>query len=204
LPARKRASIRKKPRVSESRRVFSFGTDEAEIRMLSYKGKRRIVRIRRWNCTRDMAVSDYYKMLIFHTLFPENSIKPVGVVETNDRWGVVSEILRGRNRIYKKYHDWYYKIGRHQDGSRRPSYVRSHMDFVQEVGTPMLNKIKAEAGITPSSHPANIGNVNGKPVFFEFFITHPSKLLRYIRGQTVDSTQRKRMERWVEHYTNPS
>lgn len=106
--------------------------------------------------------------MIFHTLFPENSLTPLGVsfVTKNGKtgYGMVSEVVKQRSHDYKLYQQWWY-VGR-KKGEPMSEAIMRHETFVEKVAIPLARKIHKDTGIQVNEFPVNVCNINGRPVFF--------------------------------------
>jgi hypothetical protein len=162
--------------ITRYRRAFGFYTDEAETYIVYYHGKRRFFRVQGIDPTRSnrsRTQNQFIRMKLFHLLYPENSIRPVGVsyieMAGSKQWGVVSEILKNRSPGYKKYHARFYydKIKKVLDLNH--SDFSEHHAFVNRAVDSVFNRIYEESGFHVQTHPANVVDVHGKPVFIEVF-----------------------------------
>jgi len=106
-----------------ARRAFSYATDEAETYVIRHKGKRCMLRFPKRTSqmgekrSREFALQNYLETAIAQMLFPQNFLKPLGIMHvkleeaTNiQRYGMVTEIVRPRNVQYKDAHQWHYRV----------------------------------------------------------------------------------------------
>src|SRR3989344_3879537 len=136
------------------RRVFRFDTQTAEIRRIQYRGKRCIIRGLHF---KKAALSDFYRHSIFHALFPQYSLKPLGVSSIRSaggitKFGMVSEILKKRSPDYKKYQYWIYELRI----EKKPQEILRHERFVKEIAEPIAFHIEQTSGIVLNDHPVNV------------------------------------------------
>jgi len=197
--ARKRA---KRPRPGRARRTLRLRTREAGIYLTRYKGKLRVLRIPcggRMRANKLAAQKIYSALKIFHSLFPENSIRPVGISyiipegkqhRGEQHWGVVSDILRKRSPEYKEYQAWFYagEINRHNT-DERIKMRKEHHEFVYVIGTREAYQIERSSGISLNTRHVNVCNVEGKPVFFEIVKIDSAKLRQSIKANVKGRKQ---------------
>lgn len=164
------------PRARIMGRAFrNFTTQESNTFVIRYGGKRRFLRVPKTNATKESAARVYAWMKIFNLLYPEVSVKPVGItvvkeknsLEAKARYGVVSEIVRGLSPTYKKYQKNYYEYNDLPDVGVTSMSELTHTDFVNKVKNSLAKKIYEESGIRIQTHEVNVGNKKGVPVFFE-------------------------------------
>tara|TARA_Y100000310_G_scaffold319650_1_gene375168 strand:+ start:458 stop:1129 length:672 start_codon:yes stop_codon:yes gene_type:complete len=192
-----------------TRRAFtSFKTEEAQIHAMRFKGRTRVIRP---IGTRKEANLDLSRHSVFRLLFPGNAITPVGVsslVEGGTRkHGLVSEIVRGRSHDYKQYQQWVYQQ-LHSKGTsqfikvvnegkgRRPDFVKRHEAFVKELADPISERA-LDMGIELNTHPVNVCNAGGKPVFFEILSLNLRRL-KSVAARMPKSAQRAELEKLIE------
>ncbi len=193
----------RKPEYPAGRRVFRFRTLGAEIRFITYRGKRRIIRIVHNNSeNKAFARKDFLKHKIFHTLFPKNSIAPVGVASVKEQgkthYGMVSAILRNRGIGYKVFQQYFYG-GLEVNKSKKTNApqpglatLNRHKMFISQVAEPFALKIKKETGIKLNINSVNVCGVKFEPVFFEIVSINEVMLKKYIKD-TV-KTEKKRAQ----------
>lgn len=164
------------PRAKVLGRAFrNFTTQEANTFVVRYGSKRRFLRVPKTNATKESAARDYAWMKIFNILYPEVSVKPVGVtlikeknsIEAKARYGVVSEIVRGLSPSYKKHQKLFYEYYGLFDMGVTSRGELSHADFVSKIKSGLAKKIYEESGIIAQTHEVNVGDKKGVPVFFE-------------------------------------
>lgn len=192
------------PRARIIGRAFrKFSTQESHTFVVRYGGKRRFLRVSKKNPTKSMAAREYAWMKIFNILYPEVSVKPVGITlvkeknvgVTSTKYGVVSEIVRGLNPSYKKFQESFYGYYDSPDMAVTSTGELSHTDFVNKVKNGLANKIYEESGINVQTHEVNVGNKKGVPVFFEssLDLTKYNKFRYFILSQP-----RKKAEQIIE------
>jgi len=184
------------------RRAFKADSHQADIHLIMYRGKRRVIRLQRVekDSSKEGARRRFIEQKIFHTLFPENSIVPVGIatvkVKGVKKWGMVSEIVKGRSNDYKVYQKTFYRTREYfslNDLTKEERETRErHRKFATDVGTPFIEKISGQAGIMLDPASVNICNVRGKPVFFEVVGILQIRAKDYIET-TVKNEKTKRM-----------
>lgn len=167
------------------RRAFGFQTQEAQVRLIRFGGKIRIIKPD--YVERKLAEKDFLEQKIVHSLFPQNCIKPVGVsyVEGKNKpvWGVVSEIVKGRGSDYKDYLRWFYGAGQKVDARKLRSATKRHKEFAASHAKPFAQSVFTQTGIKLNYHPANVCNIGGRPVFFEMIIWDYKKLEKHIESR---------------------
>jgi len=168
---------RKRPRNQHSK------TEQASIFLINYRGRPAIFR---WHASelpshnKSNAMARYYSHKIAHELFPDYTPRVLGVKQINvtlpDRtqrvvWGIVTDIIHGRSRDYKEYHEHFYE---------KPSVTPppAHEAFVK-ANNKVTFALEA-AGICPMIDPINIINSHGKPIHIEISEVIPSKIKKYI------------------------
>jgi len=195
MPKTRKTTFSKKP----PKRVFKkIDHQQSQIFVIKYRGKRRLVRIT--SSGKPGAERLFSKMKIFNILFSENSIKPIAVTSLNvegrksyyiklhdfhvlkipvgKQFGIVSDILKNRSNDYKEFQQWFY-LSRKKHIPMTEA-VRRHLNFVEQVALPLRQEIADKTGIHLSKHPANICNVNDKPVFFEIDYIRAYNLSKFI------------------------
>lgn len=185
------------PLVFKSPDKTKSATEEAQLFGLRFKGRRCVIRIHnRFDSQKTdlyKATRDFLEHSLFHELFPEHSINPLGVqkIEVNGqpRFGMVSEIVSNRSKDYKAFHREFYTVSRFVKTA--PS-IR-HAEFVQKTARPLVSQIFAQSGIILGDHPANVTNVGGKPVFFEIAYVDKKKLRTFITQQISDPPRQKNL-----------
>jgi hypothetical protein len=210
--------VEKKPGAKRSRRAFGFETDEAQIRLIRFRGKKRVIRLlgewyRTWPegkpdgvrvftplpslKAKALARKQFIQQKIFHELFPKNSIVPVGIAMVKEKgqtyWGTVSEILRNRSEDYKLYQRILYL--HHLPTDLERAMASRHSDFAWKIGRPRASEILEQTGIALNPALVNICNVKGKPVFFEITTVNPDKLKKYIQSNVKDKKTRQMLLR---------
>ena len=175
------------------RRAFGFQTQEAQVRLIRFGGRIRIIKPRHGE--RKSAKRDFHEQMIAHSLFPQNYIKPVGVsyVMENGRpvWGVVSEIVKGRGRDYKDYLKWCY--GPVEGHSKLERAAKRHEEFAKQCAKPFAIECLKQTGIKLNYHPANVCNIGGRPFFFEMIILGPAQLKKHI--ESMPPAEKAKLER---------
>jgi hypothetical protein len=208
-PGKAKKRVVKKAVPNRVRRVFGFRTHQAEVRLIEFGGKKRVLRFDRVHSDKTSARKEFIQQKIFHTLFPENSIAPVGIAAIKEQnrkcWGVVSEILRNRSRDYKAYQRLYYETLLTQATADELVAMAPHVKFSDNVGLPLARRIKEQTGISVDLASVNICNVKGKPVFFELwpFKLNVPLLKKYIQANVKDKKPRqmllKLLNEWLSY-----
>lgn len=183
-------------RITRSRRAFSFSTYQAQVRLVKYKGKTRVFRPS-YEGEQIFAERNLLKARIFHALFQENSLTPVGIalVEENGKqvWGVVTNIVRNRSADYKLYQQRFYTaVPFYAAIGKESEAIERHERFCREIAAPILDKIR-EAGINVDWAQVNICNAGGKPVFFEAWRISPKKCMAFIDRTVPDIRKREKL-----------
>jgi len=236
VPAQKASAVtktpvprKKTPTKFRPRPLFKFETHESNQYLIQYKGKKRVLRVYRGltpkgnEVGKTQAKISFIDHLIFHMLFPKNSITPVGVAYIREsasgikRYGVVSEILRGRTIGYKAYQKAYYNQGSERKRNDQPvdiskggnnsfqqQQAAQHQQFVWHKAPTVSERIES-AGIgvrtheemeydrpwNPTAELPDVANINGQPVFFECDIHgHGEKVLKYCARAHPELLQR--------------
>ncbi|MFH0714965.1 MAG: hypothetical protein V1847_04530 [Candidatus Diapherotrites archaeon] len=95
--------FRKKTALPKARQIFAHSTEDAIVRAIKFRGKNCIVRVPKIRYTlslnrktKKVAQKEFQKQSVFHALYPENSLNPLGIAEVEidgkRMWGSVSEI----------------------------------------------------------------------------------------------------------------
>ena len=184
-----------KRRIARSRRAFGFRTHEAQVRLAKFRGKHRVFRPAK-SGKKIFAERDLLRQEIFHSLFPQNSLTPLGIafVEEGGKhvWGVVTKIVHKRSSDYKRAQKLFYTdLSKYYD--HKDEAVARHEDFVRDVAMPLSFRIRQEAGIDFDNAPVNVCNVEGTPVFFEVSDLWPRVCEKYIERTVANKAKKKRL-----------
>ena len=192
----------KSKKAGRMRNAFTFNTDEAKTMVIEFKGKRAMFRLPMKEFSSKRAARNKFILYkIFHELFPQNSIKPLGIKAVNEKefpqWGLVSEILKNRSPEYKIYQQAFYRPRSKMKLPEKAidAAIKKHERFVNETAMPALIKIALETGIRLNNHPVNICNVKGNPVFFEIAQRVNHRLLEYINKKVKNPKKREMLTR---------
>ncbi len=200
----KAKKVVKKPK--RVRKAFGFSTQQAKIRVIEFRGKRCLLRIPSGNLkpTKQFARRMFVLHKIFHTLFPKNSINPVGIKSIKEKdktsWGMVSEILKNRSSEYKITHALYYESPLRLKLSPdmiEKAYAK-HLGFVYKKADPFSMKLAEKTGIYTNEHRVNICNVKGKPVFFEIDSIKTNRLLAFIESNVKNQKTKEMLKTLVK------
>lgn len=133
--------------------------------------------------TKHHALRNYNLMQLLNLVFPNNSIKPVGVAQVDyggkKAFGVLSEIIKGRSKDYKSCHRNVYG---EEDLSFLDDSVDAHTLFTQSKEVMQKLKQINSAGFSFEGKPWNMMNSNGNPIIVELHNVNPEKLLNYVRS----------------------
>ena len=197
-----------------TRLAFRAGSQEASCHVIRYKGKLRFFRVPSYlpltmgesqvRIQKQRAQMHFITASIFYSLFPKHSIKPVGVTceqalpaTAGKSWGLVSEILRGRSPGYKKINAEAYRT------VSRPVMdpdIRAHYQFVKEIGGPLAERIEKETGIELGTHPVNVAEVQGQPVFVEITDINAKKATQYIESLSRPEKEKKELLALIDRF----
>jgi len=191
----------------KNRRVFKFKTHEAEIHLIRFKGKKRVIRVKGIGFLgKRTARKKFLACKIFHTLFPENSIVPVGVASVKKNglkhWGSVSEILRGRSSEYKTYPQMFYEPK--EEIRESTIHLRArYQKYADKIGEPFAKDLLEKTGISLDDATPNFCIINEKPVFFEIRSINSKKLKEYLKAEVKDEQTRKTVLKLLRKLKSP-
>ncbi len=187
-----------KKEIRPHRRAFSFNTDESQVRVLRRQGQRVIIRphtIYSSTEPRINAMLDYQYHRIFHALFPEYSIKPLGVarieIDGLEAHGMTSEILKNRSPAYKAYQKWFYESRGKSSAGHIPPKAFPHWQFMHETAHPVAQELW-NWGIQVKTTPVNVAEVKQQPVFFEIYGIDHKKLVKRLSEPDVDPVKKQK------------
>ncbi|MFH1587574.1 MAG: hypothetical protein ABID38_06990 [Candidatus Diapherotrites archaeon] len=184
-PTKSARKKRKGPTRKKFRRAFIFQTDEFQLNLIRHGGKIRALRLpKRYlgDIEEREARRNYARYMIFHLLFPQHALEPVSIASVKkrgkERWGMVTEIIKGRSRDYKIFQRCSYMEG-YEPSDVEIDAIGRHEKFVVKNGRKIKEDIWKKTGISLNYSPVNVCNVKGKPVFFEVDKVDPKKVWEY-------------------------
>ena len=162
--------------------LFSrYRTDESRQYMAEYpNGQKYFLRVP-FKQKMKPVVDTFFLRSALNVLLPENSVRQVSIdlfdVNGKKVMGTLSVSLKEMSADYHRFFDDYYGQA-HGRSNRDPSRIRffqqiqqyNHPAFVDRIAKPLSGEIFWKTGLAlDTKGPVNVGNVNGRPVFFEVF-----------------------------------
>ncbi len=164
------------------RLMSEYSTDESTQYIAHYPHTALFLRVPKKQSLPKMLETFFLRSML-NILYPQNSIPQISMVPVTinarekPRIGTLSTPVQGLSKDYYLFQDHYYKQA-HKRNWRDPSRVAffqrlstyEHPHFVRALGDPIAYEIFRDTGLAVDTKgPMNVGNLHGKPIFFEVF-----------------------------------